>query len=99
MVAPSSVVGPCSRPRCGRASSACSLVMERLDAPTLAADTTLPPRLAGAGTSEAWGRRAPIVTALDEGAGAGTLDAVPCPLAGLSGAWRRAVEVFIVFFE
>jgi hypothetical protein len=36
---------------------------------------------------------------LDEGAGAGTLDAVPCPLAGFSGGWRRAVEVLIVFFE
>jgi hypothetical protein len=40
-----------------------------------------------------------------EGAGAGTLDAVPAPVAltGLGGeggvAWRRAVEVFIVFFE
>jgi len=35
---------------------------------------------------------------LDDGAGAGTLDAVPGTLAGFSG-WRRAVEVFIVFFE
>jgi hypothetical protein len=38
------------------------------------------------------------MTGLDEGAGAGTLDAVPCPLAGFSVV-RRAVEVFIVFFE
>jgi hypothetical protein len=48
---------------------------------------------------------APIMTGLDEGAGAGTLDAVEAPgaLAGFEGeggvGWRRAVEVFIVFFE
>jgi hypothetical protein len=47
-------------------------------------------------------------TGLDEGAGAGTLDAVaredaPRALVGFGAegevGWRRAVEVFIVFFE
>jgi hypothetical protein len=46
---------------------------------------------------------------LDEGAGAGTLDAVAwagalvvgLPVFGAEGGagWRRAIEVFIVFFE
>jgi hypothetical protein len=60
-----------------------------------------------AGTTPGLG--APAITGLDEGAGAGTLDAVartgaPAGLAGFEAgdgaSWRRAIEVFIgVFFE
>jgi hypothetical protein len=56
-------------------------------------------------------RGAPSMTGLDDGAGAGTLDAVaregapeaPGVFTGFDAegevGWRRAVEVFIVFFE
>ena len=54
--------------------------------------------------------RPPIICGLDDGAGAGTLDAegpagAPATLAGFEAeagdwmSWRRAIEVFIVFFE